>query len=213
MKHGEAVYSMLPKGPDPRSNMIWDILGAAPLLTSAPEPRVLMLGAGLGTAVHVSEWAMGLVKREAEYTVVDPDEEVLTEMRKHLNLPVRYYLEEAGSYVAGQRDRFDVVIEDTFVKFTKPDWVDQKLELAMALVKKEGVFVMNMMCHQLPHYKHRIKAIFPALVEVYMRGYPNAVVFGSKSIEAPYLAHLVEGALRFVARPAFFDTIEVRITR
>lgn len=208
LKEGDTFHSKLMKGPDPRTGMVWDVLASSTLLVGPPPVQVLMLGAGLGATVHVAEWALAIVHRDAHYTVVDTDEEVLEEMRKHLNLPVHYYLESAGDFVTGRKERYDVVIEDTFERFAKPEWVDAKLELAMALVDEHGVFVMNMINHQLPHYEHRIKAMFPYVVEVIIDDYPNSIVFASRHFLPDGFRRLVIDANRFIGMG---NNIDVRI--
>ncbi len=210
LSHGNAVQSILPKGPDPRTNMVWDVLGATPLITGRNKMSILMLGAGLGTTLHVSERALALAKREAQYTVVESDVEVVIAMTDRAHFEVDYFIQDAGDFVPGHSERYDVVIEDTFVKFEKPGWVDEKLELAMALVIPKGLFVMNMMSRQLPNYQNRIEKMFEACVEVTLRGYPNSIVIATNDINTFGLRHVALSAIRYVAKPEFFSTIDVK---
>jgi len=127
---------------------VWDAL-AAPLLALPPARRraVLVLGLGGGSAARL---VRALAPR-ARIVGVELDARVVAAARRHFaldRLGVEIVCDDARHFLARERRRFDLVIEDVFIgrgrALHKPDWLpDPGLALAARRLARGGILVSN----------------------------------------------------------------------
>ena len=127
---------------------VWDAL-AAPLLVLPPARRrsVLMLGLGAGSAARV----VRAIAPRARIVGVELDARVVDAARRHFALDavgVEVVQDDAARFLARERGRFDLVIEDIFVgrgrRLHKPAWLPEPgLALAARRLAPGGILVCN----------------------------------------------------------------------
>ncbi|MEM7249096.1 MAG: fused MFS/spermidine synthase [Acidobacteriota bacterium] len=97
----------------PWSGYVWDALAASILLVRSERPKVLVLGAGGGTALRL----MHRLRPEAQLTAIEIDPRMLKAARR------RFGLDEVGAeliegdgleFLARSRRRFDLILDDMF---------------------------------------------------------------------------------------------------
>jgi len=127
---------------------VWDAL-AAPLLALPPARRrsVLILGLGAGSAARV----VRAIAPAARIVGVELDPRVVAAARRHFALDaldVEVVCDDALRFLARERRRFDLVIEDVFIgrsrALHKPAWLPAPgLELAARRLAAGGILVCN----------------------------------------------------------------------
>jgi spermidine synthase len=131
-----------------RTGSVWDAL-AAPLLALPParRRRILVLGLGGGSAARL----LRALAPRARIVGVERDAEVLRAARRHFELGalgLEVVQADAREFLARERRRFDLVIDDVFVgsgrAVRKPEWLPEPgLGAAARRLASEGLLVSN----------------------------------------------------------------------
>ena len=159
---------------------VWDALGASVLaLAPARRRRILVLGLGGGS---VARLARALAPR-ATIVGVEIDPEVVTLARRWFDLDalgVEVVVEDARSFLARERRRFDAVLEDVFVgrgrAVHKPTWMTEEgLPRAAECVATGGVLASNTL-DETAGVAAVLRGRFPGLVEIGIADYDNRVL-------------------------------------
>lgn len=131
------------------TGLAWDAITAACLLRAGGPPRTaLMLGLGGGTVAR----QLGAVSPETRVTAVELDEAVVAMAREHMGLDglgVDVVIGDAYEFVARDRGRFDVVIDDLYVTGSEDVWRPRPPDGALLgqyrrLLAPGGLVVVNL---------------------------------------------------------------------
>lgn len=165
---------------------VWDAL-AAPLVLLPPERRrrVLVLGLGGGSAARLAR----ALAPGARIVGVEIDPEVLAAARASFGLDelgVETVLDDARGFLARERDRYDLVIEDVFEgdarSVRKPAWMlDDGLRQARTLVAAGGVLASNTI-HETGRVVRALRLPGRPLVTIGVRSYWNRVVVAGSPV-------------------------------
>lgn len=97
------------------TGLAWDMIAAAALLGRHQRPRsVLMLGLAGGTACRTLRHLLP----DCQLTAIDIDPEIIELARQHMRLDalgIEIHIADAYQWLAGNRRRFDVVIDDIYL--------------------------------------------------------------------------------------------------
>jgi spermidine synthase len=185
---------------------VWDLL-AAPVLMLPPARRrsLLVLGLGGGSAARL----LRALAPRARIVGVERDAAVLRAARAGLGLAalgVEVVEADARIYLAGLRDRFDLIVEDVFVgsgrRVHKPDWLaGAELASLAGRLAPGGLLVANSL-DEAPATARSFAKLFPASLCLTVRDYDNRVLVGAR---APFTAAALRRAL--VREPLFAGTL------
>ena len=97
------------------TGLAWDLIAAAALLRKEGPPKsILMLGLAGGTAFRI----LRKLLPDCEFTAIDIDTEIIALAKKHMHLGelgIEVHLTDAYSWLAKNRRKFDVVIDDIYL--------------------------------------------------------------------------------------------------
>jgi len=166
----------------PSTGSVWDAL-VAPLLALAPERRrrVLVLGLGGGSAARL----VRALAPAAHVVGVELDPSVLEAARRWLDLDalgLEVVQANAEHFLAHERRRFDLVLEDVFVgrgrAVRKPPWLPEPgLALAAHRLSPGGVLASNV----LDEYRAvagTMRHLFRERVAISVDDYDNRILVG-----------------------------------
>ncbi len=180
--HVDGTFASFYRPGRARSGPVWDAL-AAPLLwlPRARRRSVLLLGLGGGSAARL---ARALAPR-ALIVGVEIDPEVVRAARQAFDLDalgLEVVVADARQYLARERRRFDVVVEDVFVgrgrAVRKPDWLPEPgLGVAARRLARGGLLVSNAL-DEAPAVGRRMAQLFPAAVQIAVEDYDNRIAVG-----------------------------------
>ena len=131
------------------TGLAWDNLAAAALLRPAGPPRsILMLGLAGGTAMRILRHLLP----DCRLVAVDIDSEIvaLAELNMHLDdLGIEIHIADAYQWIAGCKERFDVVIDDVYLAgrddVFRPGKSDaRQISALKRLVKPRGLLLANL---------------------------------------------------------------------
>jgi spermidine synthase len=161
---------------------VWDAL-AAPLVWLPPgrRRRVLILGLGGGSAARV----VRALAPAARIVGVEASREVVRAARRELGLGrlgVEVVVADARAYLARERRRFDLVLEDVFVgrgrAVRKPDWLPLPgLAQAARRVAPGGLLATNAL-DDAPASARALASLFPGRVRIAIAGWDNRILVG-----------------------------------
>jgi spermidine synthase len=161
---------------------VWDAL-AAPLVWLPPQRRrsVLVLGLGGGSAARV----VRALAPAARIVGVEASREVVRAAHRELGLGrlgVEVVVADARAWLARERRRFDLVLEDIFVgsgrAVRKPDWLPLPgLAQAARRVAPGGLLATNAL-DDAPDSARALAALFPARVRIAIEGWDNRILVG-----------------------------------
>jgi len=161
---------------------VWDAL-ALPLLGLPPRRRrrVLVLGLAGGSAARL---VRALAPRAA-ITGVEYDADVLAAARRHMGLDalgVRTVRADARRFLAHDRSRYDLVIDDVFVgrgwQVHKPDWLPEPgLGQACRRLASGGLLVANAL-DESRAVGAAVRRRFPACVRIDVDDHDNRIWVG-----------------------------------
>lgn len=145
-------------------------IGFRAILNTLPEVRsVLVLGAGLGSAVAVLE-KMGY---RPDVTLVDIDEVVLGWTRKLYTDDIRIHCVagDAYEYISTTTTQFNVVVVDIFKGRNLPGYIDQPafLEACRKLLTPGGSVIVNYMIPS--------QETWASFRDVFLTVFPNTRIF------------------------------------
>lgn len=158
---------------------VWDAI-AAPLLALPParRRRVLVLGLGGGSAARL----VRALAPQCELVGVEFDPEVVRVARRELDLDglgIEIVTDDARAFLAREKRRFDMVIEDVFVgsgdAVRKPDWLPTPgHQLAARRVAKGGLLVSNAL-DEAAEVSRVLHTLFPAQLCITIEDFDNRV--------------------------------------
>jgi spermidine synthase len=168
---------------------VWWAL-AAPILLLPPERRrrILVLGLGGGSVGH----ALRALAPQAEIVGVERDSQVLRMARRHFGLDrvgVELRAEDARHYLARERRRFDLVVEDLFVgslrTVHKPPWLlDEGYRAVLRLLAPGGLVTSNTI-HEMPAVRRVMRAFPGRVVSLEVRGHWNRILLCGRDVPPP----------------------------
>ncbi len=172
-----------------RTGSVWDAL-AAPLLGLPPSRRrrVLVLGLGGGSAARL----LRALAPDARIVGVERDAGVLRAARRHFDLGalgLEIVQADAREFLARERRRFDLVIDDVFVgsgrAVHKPDWLPEPgLAAASRRLAPGGLLVSNAI-DEAVGVARWLGERFARVLALRVAGYDNCVlVAGPRSLSA-----------------------------
>lgn len=171
------------------TGVVWWAL-AAPVILLPPRPRrrALVLGLGGGSVAR----ALRLLAPEVEIVGIERDEVVVDAARRHLDLDsldVELLVLDARDYLARERRRFDLIIEDLFVgpsrSVRKPEWLLDEAYPAIGSRLRPGGIVSANTIHEMPALVRALRPLARPIVSLDVRGYWNRVVVGGRDLPAP----------------------------
>lgn len=131
------------------TGLAWDMIAAAALLGQRQPPRsILMLGLAGGTAFRILRHLLP----DCKLVAVDIDAEVVGLARKHMDLDslgIEVVIADAYDWLASNRRRFDVVIDDIYLAgktdvFRPRGCDDGVLKLLRGAVAQQGILAVNL---------------------------------------------------------------------
>ena len=131
------------------TGLAWDMIAASALLGTRPKPRsVLMLGLAGGTAFRVLRHLLP----DCRLTAVDIDPEIVDLARQHMDLDslgIEVVIGDAYPWLAKNRRRFDVVIDDIYLAgktdvFRPREWDPALLAHLRRALAPGGVLAVNL---------------------------------------------------------------------
>ncbi len=97
------------------TGLAWDLIAAAALLRKESPPKsILMLGLAGGTAFRI----LRKLLPDCEFTAIDIDTEIVALAKEHMHLGelgIEVHLTDAYAWLAKNRRKFDVVIDDIYL--------------------------------------------------------------------------------------------------
>jgi spermidine synthase len=166
----------------PVTGSVWDAI-AAPLLALPPRRRrsVLLLGLGGGSAARL---VRALAPR-ARIVAVELSAEVVRTARRWFDLDelgLELEIADAHAFLARDRRRYDLVLEDVFVgvgeAVFKPPWLPTPgLALAARRLAPGGLLVSNAL-DEAPFVARALRDLFPRVVRIDVDEYDNRVFVG-----------------------------------
>ena len=158
------------------TGLAWDLIAAGALLGKEPPKSILMLGLAGATSFRVLRHLLP----DCRLTAVDIDGEVVELARRHMRvdeLGIEIIIEDGYRWLAGNRRKFDVVIDDIYLAgqrdvFRPCSPVDDELlkRLRRAL-SSDGVLAVNLVIGEghralQSQTRARLKAAFPCVRSV-----------------------------------------------
>ena len=131
------------------TGLAWDMIAASALLGRHDPPRsVLMLGLAGGTACRTLRHLLP----ECHITAVDIDPEIIDLARRHMDLDslgIEIHIADAYQWLAANKRRFDVVIDDIYLAgktdVFRPQSMDPRvLETLHRAIAPGGVLAVNL---------------------------------------------------------------------
>ncbi len=131
------------------NGLAWDMIAASALLGGNQAPRsVLMLGLAGGTAFRTLRHLLP----DCELTAIDIDAEIVELARGHMELGalgIEVVIGDAYPWLARNRRRFDVVIDDIYLAgktdvFRPRQWDDRLMDHLKRAVAPGGVLAVNL---------------------------------------------------------------------
>jgi len=171
------------------TGVVWWALAAPILLLPPSRPRrVLVLGLGGGSVGH----AVRVLAPEAEIVGIERDREVLRLARRHFGLDrvgVELCAEDARGYLARERRRFHLVIEDLFVgsprAVHKPLWLLGEGYGAIRRLLAPGGLVTSNTIHETPAVQRAMQAFPGRTVSLDVRGHWNRILLCGRDVPPP----------------------------
>jgi len=147
--------------------------------------RVLALGLGAGSvAAAVRELAP-----EAEIVGIERNRDVLEAARRHFaldDLDVELHAVDARDYLARERRRFDLIIEDLFVgpsrSVRKPDWLLGEGYRALPRLLRSDGFLSANTIHEMPAVVRALRPAGGRIVSLDVRGHWNRIVLYGREL-------------------------------
>ena len=141
------ILSELPRSPGP-THSVWDVMAAAVALF-ATGPRMAMLGFSGGGMVGALR-ALGCDQQIAGVDLWSEGFDVFEDVAKEWCGPVRFYSEDAVTWLRRQRRRYDVIVEDLSVPengdIVKPEVSLSPLpDLIRRRINRGGVIISNLL--------------------------------------------------------------------
>jgi spermidine synthase len=164
---------------------VWDAL-AIPLLAlpAARRRSVLLLGLGGASAARL----VRTLAPRARIVGVEIDAEVVRAARRWFGLDalrISVRRADARAFLARERRRFDLVIDDVFVgsgvRVRKPDWLPEPgLRWAARRVAPGGVLATNVL-EEGARSRRVLERLFPGVLEIRVADYDNRILVGGPS--------------------------------
>ena len=183
------------------TGLAWDMIAAAALLAESRPPRsVLMLGLAGGTAFRILRHLLP----DCRLTAVDIDPEIVDLARRHMELDtlgIEVIIGDAYPWLAENRRRFDVVIDDIYLAgktdvFRPRMWDRRLLQCLRSAVAPGGVLAVNLVTGQghrtmQSHTRKILRTAFPVVRTIQTAGAMNEVLVagravGTRSVLCPY---------------------------
>jgi spermidine synthase len=200
----DGTFASLWRADGAATGSVWDALVAPLLLLAAGRRRrILILGLGGGSAARL---ARALAPR-AEIVGVELDPAVVAAARRHFGLDalgVEVACTDALQFLADERRRFDLVIEDCFVgrgqaERKPPGFPLPGLALATRRLAPGGILAVNTL-DETAAVARALAGLLPHRIELRIAGYDNRVLAASarpldaRSLRARLAADPVLGA-------------------
>lgn len=131
------------------TGLAWDIIAAAALLHPSCAPKsLLMLGLAGGTSLRI----LRNLLPDCRFVAVDIDGEILDLAREHMcldELGIEIHVADAYSWLADNRHRFDVVIDDIYLAgktdvFRPQAWNPELLAHLKRAMAENGLLAVNL---------------------------------------------------------------------
>ncbi len=185
----DETFASLHRPETPATGCVWDAI-AAPILALSPERRrrVLLLGFGGGSAARI----VRALAPGALIVGVELDAEVIRVAREHLDLDsigAELHVEDARAFIARDRRRFDLILEDVFIGLGddvhKPDWLPHPgHDLMMKRLSKGGLLVSNTI-DEAGEVASALRRMAPKLIGIEVRDYDNRILAaGDETLDA-----------------------------
>jgi spermidine synthase len=169
---------------------VWDALALPVLALAGRRPSILVVGLGGGSVAKV----LRALAPEARIAGIEVDRAVVQAARDHLGLDrlgVEVIVADALAALRAERRRFDLVVEDVFVGSTrtvrKPEGFPEPfLSLARRRLAPGGLLASNTI-HEGPQVAGALRAHFPSLLAIHVRGFWNRILVAGDGLEAAAL--------------------------
>lgn len=159
--------------------------------------------------------ALRVLAPEAEMVGVERDPAVLEAARRHLDLDglgVEVLTVDAREYLARERRRFDLVVEDLFVgssrSVRKPGWLLGEGYPEIRKRLRPGGMVSANTIHEMPALVRAVRSFGEPVVSLDVRGHWNRVVVSGGCLPAP--RELRRGLRRHPALAPVLGRVAVR---
>lgn len=202
------------------TGLAWDMIAASALLGRQYPPRsVLMLGLAGGTAFRTIRHLLP----ECRLTAVDIDAEIVELARRHMELDrtgVEVHIADAYGWLAANRRRFDVVIDDIYLAgksdVFRPRTLDPRLlALLCRAVSPGGLLAVNLVTghgHRVmqSHVRRLLGGRFPVLRSVRSPQAMNEVLVGGDEVATRRRLAACRAAFAEPADRLLWDALTVR---
>ena len=166
----------------------WALAAPVVLLPPRSRTRVLVLGLGGGSVAR----ALRALAPEVEIVGVEKDQAVVDAARRHLDLDgldLEVLTLDARDYLARERRRFDLIVEDLFIgssrSVRKPDWLlDEGYPAIRQRLRPGGVVSANSI-HEMSALVRAMRPFLRPIVSLDVRGYWNRVVVCGRDLPRP----------------------------
>jgi spermidine synthase len=166
----------------------WALAAPVVLLRARRRPRALLLGLGGGSVGR----ALRELAPNIEMVGVERDRAVVETARRDLGLDdlgLEVLTLDARDYLARERRRFDLVIEDLFVgpvrSVGKPDWLLDEGYPAIEKRLRPGGIVSANTIHEMPALARAVHRFRRPIVSLDVRGYWNRIVVCGRDLPPP----------------------------
>ncbi len=166
----------------------WALAAPVVLLPPRPRTRVLVLGLGGGSVAR----ALRALAPGVEIVGVERDRAIVDAARRHLDLN-RLGLEvrtlDARDYLARERRRFDLIVEDLFIgssrSVRKPGWLlDEGYTRFSQRLRPGGIVTANAI-HEMPALVRAARSLGGPVISLDVRGYWNRIVVCGRDLPPP----------------------------
>ena len=202
------------------TGLAWDLIAAGALLGGKNPPRsLLMLGLAGGTAFRLLRHLLP----DCRLTAIDIDEEIIALARRHMNLDalgIEIIIDDAYTWLARNRRRFDVVIDDIYLAgktdvFRPQAWDPRVLAHLRGAMQPDGLLAVNLVTgagHRAmqSHTRRILREAFPVVRAVKSAEAMNEVLVAGREVATAVRLREYTSAFDDWRDLMYWDRLELR---